>query len=174
MEAIFKRIPFVIGICIGVTLAVLPAQAEIPVQATLALGVGLSHYDSPFPPGPSSTIFLMTGGMSLDVFIFKNLALTPEVYWITNGSFPGGFGGYVQPGLGLNAHWQKFFIGAGVAKLYSYWTNWSFPGYSHNILLKINGGYKISHFRLTAYLMTPLSSSFLERNIFGVMVGVTI
>ncbi len=179
-----KRYHFGLLVLLGLVLAVVPVQANKKVQFTLASGIMWDHINQ---------LFLFPLGLSVDIYLTKNLTITPEFYMAHRDI---GFRVsryqvswyeeyhrltyFLQPGLMLNYHRPVFFVGAGMVKLHRarkyylsedvYWLN-----FWH---LKLNAGFKISHIRIAVSFLFDWKEGFAyfptnAANIYCAMIGYT-
>jgi len=156
-----KRYHFGLLVLFGLVLAVVPAQANKKVQFTLASGIMWDHINQ---------LFLFPLGLSVDIYLTKNLTITPEFY-MANRDIGFRVSGYeqsprltyfLQPGLMLNYHRPVFFVGAGMVKLHrARKYNWSGDVYWYNVShLKLNAGFKISHIRIAVSFLFDWKEGF--------------
>lgn len=134
----------------------IPVQANEKVKFTPVIGVMWAQ------------LSLWTLGLSVDLYISKNLAITPEFY-MANREFglkmstdenqsddkPSFI---LQPGVILNYHHPFFFVGAGwVSSIQRYWTYWNRKAHwPHLGKIKLNAGFKLEPIRLTASILFDL------------------
>ena len=178
----FKMHFFVIPVLLGLVLAVVPVQAIQSVQFTPTFGTMWDH----------AYQFFCTLGLSVDFYLDKNFAITPEFYMANrNCSFKVSKKSYVfrflQPGVMLNYHHPSFFVGVGVVKSYQARNQKLYKGisvprtevwevtWSSDWRVKLNAGFKISQIRFTLFSLSDFSyytigALFIQR---GVTIGYT-
>jgi hypothetical protein len=153
----FRKIVFGIFFSIVPTLEAAPVQAKEGMRLTPAFGIlwdADSFHDD----------LLWTLGLSADFFLIKNVALTPEFYMAGKKV---GFKDYLlQPGLMLNFHHPRFFVGGGVVKEFRARNQWPYEGieyppitvwnvvWTHVWKFKINAGFSVSKIRFTVFFLT--------------------